>query len=225
MKRCWPLLAILLIQSCGKVEVNDGVGGSGVVGQVRPAVTAENVSPAVKDRVVKLCEHLETYDSNMRAAYLGHIFTFRSTRTDCGGIARSPVDSDATLALQADKLVFTWPVGRALSAQVDTHQEGKMAVLCKALPALKSPHYSGTTALYFSVIPCPTNSRVTCVTIETGIKNEAGGYYIQQVDEYGVESHASAGGLIGQVRSQRRVAHGGCGTGTETTVVDLLRVN
>jgi hypothetical protein len=224
MKRCSPLLAILFVTACGKVELApNGMGGSGAIGQVRAETVAAALTPELKDRVVKLCEQLETADQSMRNAYLGRTFNFRTSRSSCGGSDLGATTASTILALQSDKLVFA---GSGLSSQAETHTEGRMAILCKALATLKAPHKAGNTALYYSVVPCPSNGMLTCVTIETGVKNQSGGYLIEQVDEYAVENNASAGGLLGQVRSHRRAIQGSCQvTGEyESVVVDLTQV-
>jgi hypothetical protein len=225
MKRCLSLLAILFVTACGKISVApEATSGNGAIGQVRSPVAAVEALSDVRARVTSLCGKLQIADENMRANFLGRTFNLRTERADCARASLGSSDSAAVLGLQSDKLVY---VAGSTSTQVETHLEGRMAILCKALSTgLRSPHYVGTTAMYYSVIPCPSNARLTCVTIETGIRNEAGNYLIQLVDEYAVENNASAGSLIGMVRSHRRSGQGSCTVigEAETTVVSLLSV-
>ena len=204
-----PVLALLVV-SCGKVPSVSTEKGA--VGEFRTFVSTP-ASISQKNIMTSLCNKLNQKETNLQFYVNGFSkFNYDTTYTACDGNVTTG-SAAPTLSNTGGVLQFNLPSGQSLITNIETARSGLISPLCQSLNTLGYPHEtSSSVAIWYNVYTgsdCPaTDPDYLCVRLETGVKQENGGYIINRDDKFVFDF--SPGQESGMVIRHERSEQGNC---------------
>ncbi len=193
---------------CGKTEeARDGGQGLGSI--ISPISTPADA--ATQSRAQVLCQLLADKDTNFRSRYLNeyNTFNFSTSLRNCQGATQTS-SVKARLRSNAGKLEYQILAGNYLSTAVETAQAGQLSVLCRGNLTRTIQLSESAVAEYFFAAgaSCGAGANDVCVTLRTAFKQNSGLYQIQMIDEFVVDTSATA--LRGMIRRHSRYDLANC---------------